>query len=54
MAQLAKNLPTIWETWVGKMPWRKGRLPTPVFCPGEFHGPYSPWGCQESDTTERL
>ena len=27
-------------------------LPTPVFWPGEFHGPYSPWGCKESDTTE--
>ena len=22
--------------------------------PGEFHGLYSPWGCKESDTTERL
>ena len=21
---------------------------------GEFHGLYSPWGCKESDTTERL
>ena len=23
--------------WVGKIPWRKERLPTPVFWPGEFH-----------------
>ena len=30
------------------------QLPTPVFWPGEFHGLYSPWGCKESDTTERL
>ena len=22
--------------------------------PGEFHEPYSPWGCKESDTTEQL
>ena len=22
--------------------------------PGEFHGPYSPWGCKGLDTTERL
>ena len=22
--------------------------------PGEYHGLYSPWGCKESDTTERL
>ena len=28
--------------WVGKIPWRKERLPTPVFLPGEFHGLYSP------------
>ena len=40
--------------WVGKIPWRRERLPTPVFLPGEFHGLYSPWGCKESDTTERL
>ena len=37
-AQLVKNLPAMWETWVGKIPWRKERLPTPVFWPGEFHG----------------
>ena len=28
-------------------------LPTPVLWPGEFHGLYSPWGCKDSDTTER-
>ena len=39
---------------VGKIPWRRERLPTPVFCPREFHGLYRPWGCKESDTTERL
>ena len=33
-------------------PWRREQLPTPVFWPGEFHGPYSPWGCKELDTTE--
>ena len=38
--------------WVGKIPWRKERLPPPVFWPGEIHGLYSPWGCKESDTTE--
>ena len=38
-------------SWVGKIPWRRERLPTPVFWPGEFHGLYA---CQESDTTERL
>ena len=33
--------------------------PPPVFLPGKCHGQrtlagYSPWGCQESDMTERL
>jgi len=58
VAQLVKNLPAMWETWVqplvGKIPWRRERLPTPVFWPGEFHGLYSPWGCKELDTTEQL
>ena len=47
VAQLVKNLPTVWETWVrswvGKIPWRREHLPTPVFWPGEFHTLYSPW-----------
>ena len=34
---------------------REGELlPTPVFWPGKSHGLYSPWGGNESDTTERL
>ena len=40
--------------WVGKTLWKRKRLPTPVFWPGEFHRLYSPWGRKESDTTERL
>ena len=31
------------DPWVGKIPLRRERLPTPVFWPGEFHGLYSPW-----------
>ena len=27
--------------WVGKIPWKRERLPTPVFLPGEFHGEIS-------------
>ena len=58
IAQLVKNLPAMQETqfdsWVGKICWRRDSLPTPVFWPGEFHGLYSPWGCKESDTMERL
>ena len=86
------------DSWVRKFPWRRDRLPTPVFLgfpggsdgkgstcsagdldsipglgrfPGGGHGNplqysclenrhgqrslvgYSPWGCKESDTTER-
>ena len=26
------------DPWVRKIPWRKARLLTPVFLPGEFHG----------------
>ena len=42
--QIVKNLPPIWETWVGfspqvgKIPWRRAWQPTPVFLPRE-----SPW-----------
>ena len=58
MAQLVKNPSAVRETWVwswvGKIPWRREWLPTPVFWPGEFHGLYSPWGRKESDTTGRL
>ena len=48
------NAGDLGDTWVGKIPWRRERLPIPVFWPGEFHGLYSPWGCKESDTTEQL
>ena len=44
----------MFDPWVGKIPWRRERLPTLVFWPGEFHGLYRPWGHEESDTTERL
>ena len=58
IAQLVKNLPAIQETWfdswVGKIPWRRERLPTPLSWPGEFQGLYSWWGCKETDTTEWL
>ena len=37
---------------VGKIPWRRERLPTPVCWPGEFHGLVH--GVAESDTTEQL
>ena len=42
VAQLVKNClqcrkPRL-DPWVGKIPWRRERLPTPVFWPGELHG----------------
>ena len=45
--------------WVRKIPWRRKWQPIPVFLPGESHGwsslvGYSPWGCKESDMTERV
>ena len=56
-AQLVKILPAMWETWVGKIPWRRAWQPTPVFLPGESHGQrslagYSLWDHNKSDTTE--
>ena len=56
VAQLVKNLPAMRETWswVGKIPWRRESLPTPVFWPGEFHGLYKTLGRKESDRTEQL
>ena len=54
VAQLVKNLRPGFGPWVGKIPWRRERLPTPVFWPGEFHGLYSPWSCKELDMTKRL
>ena len=33
------------DPWVGKIPWRRKWLPTPVFLPGKFHGQRSlEWG----------
>ena len=51
-------LPAMWETWVfdpwvGKIPWRSERLPTPVFSPGEFYRLCGPW-VTELDTTKWL
>ena len=46
VVQLVENPPAMQGTyrrpefnpWVGKIPWRRERLPTPVVSPGEFHG----------------
>ena len=58
VAQLVKNPPAMREAWVQSLgwedPWRRKRLPTPVFWAREFHGLYSLWGRKELDVTERL
>ena len=44
LAQLVKNLPamqeTLFDSWAGKTPWRRDRLPTPVVMsfPGGLDG----------------
>ena len=48
-----------WTEEPGRIPWRRKWQSTPVLLPGKSHGQrslvgYSPWGHEESDTTERL
>ena len=64
MAQTVKRLSTMQETWVGSLGWEDPlekemaihsrtiawKIPWTEE-PGRL---YSPWGCKESDTTERL
>ena len=55
VAQMVKNLPTMWEARVQSLD-HKDWQPTPIFLPGKSHGQrslvgYSPWGRKESDTT---
>ena len=45
------------NSWVGKILWRRKCQPTPVFLPGKSHGEkslvsYSPWSHKESDTAK--
>ena len=64
VALMVKNLPEMQETQAqspgsGKIPWKRGWLPTQVFLPGEFHGQrnlegYCPQGCKEMHMTEQL
>ena len=63
VAQMVKNQPAMQEIKVhpqdGKMPWRKERLPNPIFLPREFNGQrslggYTPRGNKELDKTEQL
>ena len=47
------------QIWVRSIPWRRERLPVPVFLPGEFPGQRSlvdcsPRGHKKLDTVEQL
>jgi len=56
----SNNAKDLWfNPWVGKIPWRREWLPTPVFLPGKPYGQrrmvvYNPWGHKESDTAENV
>ena len=62
MTQRVKNLPAMQETWVPSLGWEdlmeEGMATHSSILawriPGEAWPGYSPWGCKESDTTERL
>ena len=63
VAQIAKDLPAVQETWVQSLgwegPWLRAWQPIPAFLSGKFHGQrnlvgYSPWGHKESDTPKQL
>ena len=57
MAQLVKNLPTMWETWVRSLGWEdpleKGKATHSSILAWRI--PWTgPWGCKESDANEQL
>ena len=56
IAQLVKNPLQCrrpqFHSWLGKIPWKRDRLSTPVLWPGEFQGLSNPWGRKESDMTK--
>ena len=58
MAQLVKNPPALWDTWVQSLGWEdlleKGMATHSNILAWRIHGVDSPWGHKESDTTDRL
>ena len=59
MAQLVKNPPAMWETWVQSLGW-EDPLETGKATHSQYSGlEYSmdccsPWGCEKSNTDEQL
>ena len=59
ICQCRRHRRPAFDPWVRKIPWRKEGQPTPVFLPGKPHAQrslvgYSPGGCKELHTTERM
>ena len=56
VAQLVKNPPAMWETWVRSLGWdnplEKEKATHSRILAWRIHGLYSAWGCKELDTTE--
>ena len=52
VAQLVKNPPAMWETWIRSLGWEDPLEKGKATHSGEFHGLYSPWGHKELDMTE--
>ena len=56
MAQMVKNPPAIWETWVRSLAWEdpleKGKATHSSILAWRI--PWTAWGLKESDTTEQL
>ena len=57
MAQLVKNPPAVWQTWVGSLGWEdlleKGKATHPSSLAWRILWTvYSPWDHKESDMTE--
>ena len=59
VAQLVKNPPAMWDTWVQSLGWddplEKGKAThSSILAWRMLWTVYSPWGCKESDRTEGL
>ena len=56
VAQLVKNLPTMWETWVQSLGWEdpleKGKATRSSILAWRIPSDYSLWGHKESDMTD--
>ena len=58
VAQMVKNLSTMWETWVQSLGWEdpleKGKATHSGILTWRIPWTVSPWGHKESDTTKQL